>query len=412
MNQIKAHDMGILAMEWIDNDTLLTGSSDKSLKIWRIPEGKLSHESEVSGDWNFEKQICGVKVIGRNVLVLRLDGSIEFRDKINLKLSDDTKLLAGIGHSKGIVDVISSEDDNFLYSVSYDGNLKKWKREREQGDEKEKEKEQEKEHEKEHGHGHNNSSQLQHQSPPLNFENEIIFSCKNVQKLKAENVTISENKIIFENGEMIEFKDFIVEYENGRVLTADGNLEQVNISDKSQTIKRQKLPNLSSKIQLASFKEDFDILCVYTDDLTLKFYYNNELKDSIEVTSKISAMAFNPGCTYLATADDQRRIKIYKKQQDQEQGGINWIKESCQWCNHSARIDTLLWLDEEIILSAGIDGNILAWSLDSNKIGPIQTIKLAHSSPINKLTKFGNDEFVSVGSSDACIKIWTLADRR
>ena len=61
-------------MEWIDTETILTASSDKSLKLWRVPEGNLISQSQVSKEWNFEKQICGVEVVGDLVLVLRLDG--------------------------------------------------------------------------------------------------------------------------------------------------------------------------------------------------------------------------------------------------------------------------------------------------------------------------------------------------
>lgn len=372
MTQIKAHDMGILAMEWIDNNNLLTASSDKSLKLWSVPEGNLLSQSEVSDDWNFEKQICGIQLIGSNVLLLRLDGSIEFRDKIDLKWGEETNLLRGIGHSKGIVDIIQSEFDD-LNSVSYDGNFKKWKRE----------------------------NILFSSSNEFEFN----FSVKNVQKLIENgkgNSVVSENKMIFRNGEILEFDGKIVGQEGNCSSGSGSESGKVLISNGNLIFKGEIIKKFHDEIELAIIKNG--IFLLFTQNFTLKFYNSNyDLTSSIDITAKISVMAFNSNCTALATADDQRRIKIYTK----VNGSEAWVRQDCQWCNHSARIDTLLWLDDDVIVSAGVDGNILVWSLQSNKIGPIKSIKSAHSSPINKLAKAGDGEFASV-ASDSCIKIWSM----
>lgn len=354
--QVKAHDTGILAMEWIDNQTLLTASSDKSLKLWRVPEGTLICQSEVLKEWNFEKQICGIKVIGSLVLVLRLDGSIEMRTVSDLKIADNSYSLAGIGHSKGVVDLIT-EADGTIHSVSYDGNIKTWKQQGSKGN--------------------------------YFCADESNFSSKNVQKLANSTLAVSENKIIKREGET-EMAAKIVGFSNEIILTADGNV----ISN------GKILKNLGKEsIELAVFASD--ILVAFSGS-SLKFY--NQIYESIQsfddIPAKITAMSFNPSSTSLAVADDQRRIKLYTKSPDN-----NWTRQSCQWCNHAARIDTLLWLDEVIILSAGVDGHIMAWSHDGNKIGPIKMIKSAHSSPINKLTKIGDGMFASA-ASDCCIKTW------
>lgn len=361
--QFKAHETGILAMEWIDGNTIITASSDKSLKLWRVPEGSLLCQSEVSKDWTFEKQICGINLVNTDIiLVLRLDGSMEFRDQAKLTVTDSTSL-NGIGHSKGIVDLLS--DGVTIHSVSYDGNMKTWQK------------------------GNDSTYQL---------TSEFNFASKNVQKLGNSRSAISENKLVTQEGEEIGLSGKIVGYGKEKAITFDGNL-----FSNGQILKK-----FGCKVELACFNNcnSNSSNYVLSTGTSLQFYDPTDqmIKSFDDISSKITSLAFNNSASSLATADDQRRIKIYTIDSE---GGNNWTRQPSQWCDHAARIDTLQWLTDEILLSAGVDGNILAWSLPFNKIGPIRMIKSAHSGPVNKLTKLGDDEFASGASGDSCIKIWS-----
>lgn len=101
---------------------------------------------------------------------------------------------------------------------------------------------------------------------------------------------------------------------------------------------------------------------------------------------------------FKVVADDKHSIQLFLKEE--------LVKT--HWCHHSARIDALIWLpDLEVIVSAGVDGCLFAWSPE-NKNGPICELKSAHFGPISGLSAIsgaGKGQFVSVGQ-DCSIRLW------
>ena len=368
MIQFKAHESGILGMEWIDDKTLITASTDKSLKTWKLSadycECEIQSQSEVDNDWTHAKQICGIRIHGNAVTVLRLDGSLEVRDLKDLE-SKSCSQYAGLGHSKGIVDIITGANGSFT-TVSYDGKIKSW---------------------------------TEMDSGIIKCLKETnICNASNVQRLKNEAEVIFENKLISSGG-VVELEGKIVGVEfGGKMVILDNG--QVLLSGADNNLIRQQSLNVSSVFMTASNTNDklvvqsFDIR-IFSKDLKLLF------SGALDGNIKITAMALNESGSKLALADDQRRIKVYNLDDD-----CTLSKEQNQWCAHSARIDTLSWISEDCVASAGVDGNIMFWSLKENKYAPVQIIKAAHSAPINKVIKL-KDMIVSV-ASDSCIKLWHM----
>lgn len=368
-NGCKLHEAGILALEWIDNETLITASADKSLKLWNSTTATVLKASQVSSEWTFEQQICGILVQKDSLIVLRLNGSFECRDKKTLELLKDNTFRS-IGHSKGVVD-LSCTAKNVLSSVSYDGTLKTW----------------------------NFSA-----SSALTWETENYF--KNAQKL-VENWIIFENKMIdcSDAKNIREFPSKIVAVKDKFVILSDGKI--VGTHGPTENF------SFESSIDLAAFNETGNILAVASGN-NLKFYEFSCIGDKLEIkllqlfddlTSRITCLSFSKDKDHLAVADEQRRIKIYSRSERE------WKRESSQWCNHSARIDSLLWITSRIILSAGVDGHIMAWSLDCSKVSPMFTIKAAHSAPISKLQKVEENEreiLFASGATDSSIKIYEM----
>ena len=428
----KWHDASVLAMEWINDDILLTASADKTLKLWQIPDGKLINSVSAPPDSTFEKQISGFtlcKNVNENetfhgdiVILLRLDGSIELRDLKNLNLLKSLKEGEGcekftIGHSKNIVDLAHDVQKNLITSVSYDGSLKTWKI------------------------PNSISSNNKHVSINLSDSHgNVNWLNKSVQKLwfsinGASNDlrAIFENKLINSDGSICDFGAAkIVGYggpENNLIILSDGSVSAIVGADGVVQKLQKKLPlnSLNDSITvhyLAVFDPTNKFLALTTENqLTLlRTKITSSTSDFVEfeliqsfASAKITAMAFDPSSRLLATADDQRRIKLYTNNSITDNdsntdtgNNINdntWVQQPKQWTNHSARIDTLLWLNSSILLSAGVDANILAWHLKGNKYGPIGAVRGAHSAPINKLLKINEGVFVSTGS-DSCIKAW------
>jgi WD40 repeat protein len=363
----KWHDSGILAMEWINNETLITGSADGKLKIWTISSGQLRTEAII------DAQISGISVIKSlsgetSILVLRVDGKFEVFDAKMMKPQHEMKIV--LGHGKGVVDLVTMADS--FTTVSYDGKANQWK-----------------------------------------FENERIikldsfdFPCKHVDGLLDSQTALSDGKNISRLG--------VVESKEGRIVAS--NDDQVLYEDGSLVCRGDgSVISISQDaiIECAALSQTNLLSVMFEGSKSLEIYKISsssveKVANFPDVPSRITRMSFGGSGekVFLVTADDQRRIKVYKAT------GSEWIREKSQWCSHSARIDTLVVDDKENIFSAGVDGHIMAWNLQHCPFEPLYTVLKAHSGPIAKLlllpaSQDGKVVLVS-GASDSCIKLWNL----
>lgn len=388
MGGLKLHDAGILALEWCNNDeNILTASADKTVKLWSL-SGQLLCSSQVSPTWTFEKQICGLQVCssGDRVIVMRLDGGIEIRRLDTLEIDQDSlSVFASIGHSKGIVDFFSKSANDDLISLSYDGVIKSW-----------------------------NPKQ------PMGFTKESTFGAP-VQKLISSQIGVFEDKLKGLSGvELGAFGSYkIVGFQGeSQIILSDGSIRSA-ADITTATTHHANPPNLAtdnSCVNIAAWNEDSSLVAISTGThlRILSGRSQEELYSEALSATKITAMAFNGGST-LAIADDQRRVRVYTKEQKEEDpsstsdctGNITFMKQPTQWCNHSARIDALHWTRGGLLLSAGVDCCIMAWSLDYSRNGPMVVIRNAHAGPINCLTSVDDNLFMS-GASDSCIKVWEM----
>lgn len=366
INEYKAHDSGILALEWCNNDeNILTASADKTVKLWSLA-GQLLCSSQILSTWTFEKQICGLQVLSseKKVIVMRLDGEIEIRRLDNLEIDGGS---VNIGHSKGIVDIIESSEGDVI-SLSYDGVIKSW-------------------------------------NPKLMLSRKESKFGSPIKKLISSQIGVFEDKFKGLNAVILKTLDAnIVGFKgesqvclsDGRIIDTQGNVIKT-ISDNS--------------VDITTFSNS-NLLAISTGShLKILSTAAYEPIYSEPLSAKITAMSFNNGGTTLAIADDQRRIRLYTytSTQTQTDKKITFTKQPTQWCNHSARIDVLYWTRGGLLLSAGVDCSIMAWSLEYSRNGPVSVIRNAHVGPINCITSVPNEDdlFIS-GASDSCIKVWHI----
>lgn len=378
MNGPKLHDAGILALEWCnDNKNFISASADKSIKLWSL-QGDLIRSSLISPDWSFEKQICGLKVVGNRVIVMRLDGGIEVRrldkEELDLEIESgaDSTIFGSIGHSKGVVDLLKGKD-GFYYSLSYDGMVKSW------------------------------------QSTPIEDKCKFSFTIESsfgqpIQKLISPEIGIFEGKLKVLKSASANFgqesSKIVGFYEDLMIVLSDGRV----IQDKLEI---QKLANENIEIAKIYSDSSSNFLSISTGANlkilkaapTLIDVYKEIFNES--TGAKITAMSFDEDGKYLAVADDQRRIKIYNIREE------SVSKHPTQWCNHLARIDSLAWINSDCLISAGVDGHIMAWSLNNCKNGPVSVIQNAHSAPINCILVDREAGIFMSGASDSCIKVWS-----
>ena len=161
---------------------------------------------------------------------------------------------------------------------------------------------------------------------------------------------------------------------------------------------------LSNNIDISTFTSDSSLLAVSTGNHLKIFTINGGSNEILEIyteaiTVKITSMSFSKDSQLLAIADEQRRIKVYKRDSG------SFIKHPTQWCNHSARIDVLCWIQMNSLLSVGVDGCIMAWSLDHSKNSPMTLVRNAHSAPINCIIE-NEDGMIISGAADSCMRVW------
>ena len=357
LNGLKLHDAGILALEWCNNTNFLTASADKTVKLWTL-RGQLLCSSTALPGWTFEKQICGLQVYGNDkVIVLRLDGGMEVRRQDTLEIDNGPIVFGSIGHSKGIVDFFRGSG---LFSLSYDGMIKSWS-----------------------------------QSGTIKSLKEASFNTP-IQKLISSQIGVFEDKLKGLNE--VEIKSFgnskIVGFQGeSKIVLSDGRI----ITDNKPIL----LP--FDNIEMTTFSSNLMAISTGTELKIISISGLTEIY-SESMPSKITAMSFNSEGDFLAVADDQRRIKVYAKR---EEDGNVFRRQPTQWCNHSARIDAIYWMNG-LILSAGVDGYIMAWSLDHSKTGPMAVVRNAHSGPINCITAGDEANVFISGGADSCIKVWEV----
>lgn len=116
-------------------------------------------------------------------------------------------------------------------------------------------------------------------------------------------------------------------------------------------------------------------------------------------TKPEGAQVMASGTNFTAWSDSQHSIHLLQKR--------------IHWCHHAARVDALCWIaaagaDDEILLSAGVDGNLMAWSAQRER-EPVAAVKLAHSAPITGIAALKQHEssvlFATIGQ-DATIRLW------
>lgn len=118
---LQGHRESVSAVQWMDNETIVTGSYDHTIKVWDLHLEGI--KTEISGN----KAFFDINYSPLNNLIIAASA-----DK-NLRIYD-TRLKGGnvvrntyLGHTKWIQTVTWSTDDQFLFtSGSYDNQVKLW----------------------------------------------------------------------------------------------------------------------------------------------------------------------------------------------------------------------------------------------------------------------------------------------
>lgn len=116
------HNGAILVCEWLDNETFITGSLDATVKIWK---GKEITTLNVVEKPEIEHKICGLTYSKRHIVVLTLNGDLNFYDR--------DKIIDGMlptfiqkGHQVYVTKMVYVPLTKEIYSIDKRGRILVW----------------------------------------------------------------------------------------------------------------------------------------------------------------------------------------------------------------------------------------------------------------------------------------------
>ena len=114
-DSLKGHTKNVLCLTLLSENKLISGSEDKSIKIWDID--KKNCIETISGNFQRIDSLLNLK---NNILII---GTYNLIKIINIETKEEISTL--VGHEKSICSIISLKE-NILISSSYDNSIKIW----------------------------------------------------------------------------------------------------------------------------------------------------------------------------------------------------------------------------------------------------------------------------------------------
>lgn len=117
------HTGGIISVAWIDNNSFVTGSLDKFVKIWKIKEKEITTLYSIEDpSKRVESILAAVASSSQYIIALTLDGKMHFweHSKIADKKTPDQVF---DGHQNYISSVLYNSKLQTVYSADNDGKI-------------------------------------------------------------------------------------------------------------------------------------------------------------------------------------------------------------------------------------------------------------------------------------------------
>ncbi|KAI9333062.1 WD40-repeat-containing domain protein [Zopfochytrium polystomum] len=365
------HTGGILSFSWSpDGKQILSCSGDTTAKIWDVTASSVVSTFNF-GQGGIDDQQVGSLWTNNHLLTVSLSGEINYIDK----QGGGRPIKTIKGHQKAITSLTVAENSGTFYTGSYDGRILSWA---DSGAE------------EVAGSGHTN------QVRGLASNSSKVYSIgmdDTLRSIDAGAKSFTPHVVATEgvpNALSVRgpYSAFVTG--SGRVtLLKDGALAfsksfswtptAVDISPDTKTVV---VGDEDRKLHVFSFDGQ-----QITEVTTLE---NNR--------GQITALAFSPDGSLLASADRERSILVFDT--------ASWTVKITQWMFHTARVHSISWSPDGLhAVSGSLDTNVEVWSVE--KPTKHISIKGAHLDGVNGAAFLDNNTVVTAGQ-DASVKTWSL----
>ncbi len=110
------HLSAVRALEWLDKDTLASGSFDQTIKIWSLATSRTKRTIQTNGP------VWSLKLLNTNI---HLAAGLEYGDIDIYKINDGNLVSSLIGHTSDVWDLVQISSD-LLASASKDETVRIW----------------------------------------------------------------------------------------------------------------------------------------------------------------------------------------------------------------------------------------------------------------------------------------------
>lgn len=368
------HKMGIMTVQWIDADRFMTGSGDKTVKIWSFSEKKCTLTLNTAEKPGVDQMICGLVTNGAIIVGLTLDGRIL---QWGLENAPEGKLPDYIlqGHKEGISGICYLTETKEIISSDYNGIILKWDED-----------------------GNADLIANKEQGVPqiaLSHDQQYLFVMTRDRNVSC--ISLKDNSELWkiESSGIQQIRPSESDNEKCYLLSNDS----VFIYKKAELVKKEKIKSMAN---FTCFDVNEPANEIYVGDEKGKVHIIDlETIKEKQVIEKhvgpISVLSVSPDHQLFSTGDNQRMLNIWKVEDK------SCVNNRCGF--HNGKITDFFWLnDSNHFMTCGIDSKAILFKNDEQKM--VKSFDNLDADSVLKVIVYNEEnDFIALGGRGLIFKI-------
>ncbi len=371
------HSSGVNSVAFSsDGKYIISGSSDKSVKLWSVEERKLVYSFEGHSD-----SITSVAFSNDGKFIVSGSGSIKLNDNsVKLWSVDEKKVAYSFeGHNDWIYSVAFSNNGKFIVSAANDDSIKLWSVDERRI-----------------------LDRFESQSKNIDsvsFSNNgkyivLIFNDESIRLWSIKNRRFAYS--LEENNSWINSVVF-----NRKYIISGFNYKSWKVlSDKEKKVKYGSISHITS----IAFSSDERVIVLGSKDKSLKLWSRNEKRLIYSFdgyNNSISSVAFSSDGKFIVSGSVDRSIKLWS---------IVEKRFLCSFHEHSGNVNSVAFSNNgKLIASGSSDKSVKLWSIAEQRL--LYSIEY-HSSSINSVAFSKDGKYIISGAEDESVNCWSMEQRK